>query len=151
MSRFATQLAMVCHALHGEGAQYVLVGDRALQLWGSAVPTRDLVILIAPTAANAAAVLRALHMAGVALAKEWLAGEIAARAATILGADPCVHLLTSVPGIPYEVAASEARTLRLEGVPIPTASLDHLIAMHQIECDQADDRLVLLEAVRRNP
>ena len=45
MSPFTTALAEVCDRLNREGARYLVVGARALQLWGSTRATRDIDIL----------------------------------------------------------------------------------------------------------
>jgi hypothetical protein len=148
VSGFATQLAAVCSLLNREGARYVLVGRRALQLWGSAVAGRDIEILIEPTPANAARVLRALREAGFGFAREWLAEEIGRKAVTVIGAGPRTHILTVALSVPYQDAAPEAHEVLLEGVPIPTASLDHLIASKRTGRAQDDKDLGLLEDIQ---
>lgn len=148
MSGFATQLAAVCHLLDREGARYVLVGRRALQLRGSAVAGRDIEILIEPTPTNAARVLRALREAGFTLASEWLAEDIAGKAVTIIGEPPRVHILTVALSVHYQDAAPEAHEVLLEGVPIPTASLEHLIASMRTGRARDDEDLRLLEEIQ---
>lgn len=69
-SPFRTELAEVCHRLNAAGARYLLVGARALQLWGSTRATRDIDILIEPTEENAARVLKALAEVGLGFAGE---------------------------------------------------------------------------------
>ncbi len=148
MSGFATQLAAVCSLLNREGARYLLVGRRALQLRGSAVPARDIEILIEPTPANAARVLRALREAGVTLAREWFADEIAAKAVTVLGEGPRVHILTVALSVHYQEAAPDAQELLLEGVPIPTASIDHLMATKRTKRPQDAADIEVLEEIK---
>jgi hypothetical protein len=128
MSDFTTQLAAVCSLLNQEGARYVVMGARALQLWGSVRATRDIALLIEPTVPNAGRVLGALRQSGLGLAREWLADAVASRAVTVLGASPRVDILTAAGSVRYEEAAAEARTFEIEGVAIPVASIDHLIA-----------------------
>ncbi len=149
VSGFATQLAAVCSLLNREGARYVLVGRRALQLWGSAVAARDIEILIEPTPANAARVLRALREVGFGLAREWLAEEIAAKAVTIIGESPRVHILTVALSVHYQDAALDAHELLLEGVPIPTASLEHLIVSKRTGRPQDTADTEVLEEIQR--
>lgn len=149
MTGSATQLAAVCSLLNREGARYVLVGRRALQLWGSAVPARDIEILIEPTPANAARVLRALREAGLGVAREWLAEEVASKAVTIIGETPRVHILTVALSVQYQDAAPDAHELLLEGIPIPTASLEHLIAAKRTGRAQEKEDLELLEEIHR--
>lgn len=149
MSRFATQLAAVCHLLNQEGARYVLVGQRALQLWGSAVAGCDIEILIEPSPGNAERTLRALKAAGFRLAREWLAGAIAQKAVTVIGGGPRVHVLTVALSIGYQDAAPDAHTMLLEGVPIPTASLDHLIATKRTGRPQDTADIGVMEEIKR--
>lgn len=149
MSGFATHLAAVCDLLNREGARYVLVGRRALQLWGSAVAGRDIEILIEPTPANAARALRALRESGFGLAREWLADVIAEKAVTIIGESPRVHILTVALSVHYQDAALDAHELLLEGVPIPTASLDHLIASKRTGRAQENEDIRLLEGIQQ--
>lgn len=149
MTGFATQLAVVCSLLNREGARYVLMGRRALQLRGSAVPGGDIEVLIEPTTANAARVLRALREAGFGLAREWLADDIVAKAVTIIGGTPRVHILMVALSVDYQDAAPAAHELLLEGVPIPTASLDHLIASKRTGRAQENEDIGLLEDIQR--
>ena len=131
MSGFTTQLAEVCSLLNRKGARYVVVGARALQLWGSVRATRDMALLIEPTVLNAARVLGALHESGFGLAREWLAGAVASKAVTVIGASPRVDILTAAGGVQYPEAAAQSRIFEVEGVAIPVASIDHLMAAEQ--------------------
>jgi hypothetical protein len=125
---FDTVLARVCDRLNAHGAAYVLFGARALQLWGSARATRDVDILIPKDVENARRVLAALSELGAGLAREWLADEIVAKPITIIGNDPRVDLMTVAWSVPYVEAAQAAVAFEIEGVKIPVASIDHLIA-----------------------
>ena len=71
--QYESRLAEVCARLNHHRAHYVLVGARAVQLWGSTRATRDIDILIEPTVANARRVLAALTEIGFGLAAEWAA------------------------------------------------------------------------------
>lgn len=149
MSGFTTQLAAVCHLLNQEGARYVMVGQRALQLWGSAVAGCDIEILIEPTPVNAARTLRALDKAGFELAREWLANDIIERAVTVIGGAPRVHLLTVALSVHFRDASPDAQDILVEGVPIPTASLDHLIATKRTGRPQDTADIEVLEEIKR--
>lgn len=149
MTRFATQLALVCSQLNQEGACYLLVGPRALQLWGSIRATRDIAILIAPSVENAARVLRALEQVGFGLAREWLAGEVAAKQVTVFGDLHRVDILTVSGSVDYGQAAATATSFVVEGVAIPTVSLDHLIASKRTGRTQDTADLKILEEIRR--
>ncbi|MFN2317509.1 MAG: hypothetical protein ABR602_12635 [Gemmatimonadales bacterium] len=144
-----TQLARVCSLLNREGARYVVVGARALQLWGSIQATRDIAILIAPSVENAARVLRALEQVGFGLAREWLAEAVAAKQVTVIGGRPRVDILTDAGNLSYHQAAPAATSFTVEGVAIPAASLEHLIATQRTgRAPDAADR-ELLEDIKR--
>jgi hypothetical protein len=125
--RFATSLAEVCARLNAHHAHYVLVGARAVQLWGSTRATRDIDILIEKDLKNARRVLRALSETGFGLAGEWLAEEIVKRPVTIIGDSPRVDILTVAWQLHYTEARKDATVFEVEGVRIPTASIPHLI------------------------
>jgi hypothetical protein len=85
-------------------------------------------ILIPKDVENARRVLAALSELGAGLAREWLADEIVAKPITIIGDDPRVDLMTVAWSVPYVEAAQAAVAFEIEGVKIPVASIDHLIA-----------------------
>jgi hypothetical protein len=127
-SPFETSLAAVCDRLNAHEANYVVVGARALQLWGSARATRDIDILIPRDVENAERVLAALSELGAGLAREWHAEEVVAKPMTIVGDSPRVDVMTVAWSVPYSDAARDAVDFEIEGVRIPVASIDHLIA-----------------------
>ena len=146
---YETRLAEVCVALDRQGARYVLVGAAALQLWGSTRATRDIDILIEATVENARRVLAALGDIGFALAKESLAEEIASKPVTIIGDLPRVDILTVARTVRFPDAIEQSTTFELEGVPIPTASIEHLIASKRTGRLQDAADIELLEEIRR--
>ncbi|MBA4073206.1 MAG: hypothetical protein C0497_15500, partial [Gemmatimonas sp.] len=117
---FRTELADVCWRLNEAGARYLVVGARALQLWGSARATRDIDILIEPTEDNARRVLDALTTFGYGFAKEWAAAEVARKFVTIVGDSPRVDILTVAWSVRYRDAIRAAECFEVEGVEIPT-------------------------------
>lgn len=144
-----TQLAEVCHHLNQHGARYVLIGARAMQLWGTTRATRDIDILIEATVENAGRVLAAVGEAGNVLAREWFAEEVASRFVTILGDDPRVDIFTLAWSVRFPEARAAARIFRIEGVDIPTVSLDHLIASKRTGRLQDAADIEILEEIRR--
>lgn len=146
---FRTELAEVCWRLNESGAHYLLVGARALQLWGSARATRDIDILIEPTEANAQRVLDALAGTGFGFAKEWAAAEVARKFVTIIGDSPRVDILTLAWSVRYRDAVREAVRFEVEGVAIPTLSLEDLMASKRTGRPQDVADLVVLEEIRR--
>lgn len=149
MTAYRTRLAEVCALLNDEGARYVLFGATAMQLWGTTRATRDIDILIEPTVENARRVLAALSRLGVGLAKEWLAEEVAGNPVTVIGDAPRVDVFTVAWSVHYSAAAAEAETFEIEGVRIPTASLDHLIASKRTGRLQDAADIEVLEEIRR--
>ncbi len=149
MSSFTTALAEVCDRLNREGARYLVVGGRALQLWGSTRATRDIDILIEPTVDNAARVLRALEQVGFGFAQEWLAEEVVAKPVTIIGGMPQVDILTVAWSVHYRNAAPRAVDFTVEGVTIPTIAIDDLIASKRTGRLQDAADIETLEEIRR--
>lgn len=149
MSESRTDLAEVCARLNQHGANYVLVGAGALQLWGTTRATRDIDILIEPTVENARRVLAALAEVGLGLAREWLAEEVAGKPVTIIGDWPRVDIMTVAWSVHYGEARPAATVFEVEGVPIPTASIDHLIASKRTGRLQDAADIEVLEEIRR--
>jgi predicted nucleotidyltransferase len=146
---FKTALAEVCDRLNAHEAAYVLVGARAVQLWGHARATRDVDVLIERTIENAERVLAALGELGFGFAKEWLAAEIVKRPVTIIGDMPRVDILTVAWSVHYPEAARDATVFTVEGVRIPTASIEHLIASKRTGRLQDAADIEVLEEIRR--
>lgn len=149
MTPYRTRLAEVCALLNEEGAGYVLFGATAMQLWGTTRATRDIDILIEPTTENARRVLAALSRLGLGLAGEWLAEELATKSVTVIGDSPRVDVFTVAWSVHYAAAADEAVTFEIEGVRIPTASLEHLIASKRTGRLQDAADIEVLEEIRR--
>jgi hypothetical protein len=127
----------------------VLFGAMAMQLWGTTRATRDIDILIEATVDNARLVLAALSATGLGLAAEWLAEEVVSKPVTVIGESPRVDLFTVAWSVRYPDAATEAVTFELEGVPIPTASIEHLITSKRTgRLQDAADIEVLEEILR---
>jgi len=147
--QYESRLAEVCARLNHHRAHYVLVGARAVQLWGSTRATRDIDILIEPTVPNARRVLAALSEVGFGLAGEWAAEEVAKKAVTIIGDTPRVDILTVAWALHYAEAHKDAKLFTLEGVKIPTASIDHLIKSKRTGRLQDAADIDVLEGIRR--
>ena len=149
MSEPTTRVARVCSLLNTHEAKYVVVGATAMQLWGTTRATRDVDILIEPTLENAERVLEALPHLTVGVATQWLAEEIVKRPVTILGDMPRVDILTVAWSVHYRHAAPRAVVFEVEGVRIPTASLEDLIASKRTDRLQDAADIEVLEEIRR--
>jgi hypothetical protein len=146
---YQTWLAEVCALLNGHGSKYVLVGGRALQLWGSTRATKDTDILIEPTVKNAERVLKALtHLTG-GLARDLLAEEVAKTPVTVIGDLPRVDILTIAWAVRYKEVRPAATVFEVERVKIPTASIDHLIASKRTGRLQDAADIEVLEEIKR--
>ena len=149
MTSYQTHLAEVCARLSEHEARFVLVGASALQLWGSTRATRDIDILIEPTVANAERVLAALSTIGYGFDRDFLAEEIASKPVTVIGDDPRVDILTVAWSVHYAEAHRDAKVFEVEGVKIPTASIDHLIASKRTNRLQDAADIEVLEEIKR--
>ena len=149
MKHYETRLAEVCARLNEQGAKYVIVGAIAMQLWGTTRSTLDIDVLIEPTVPNARRVLAALSKVGFGFARESLAEEVAAKPVTILGDSPRVDILTVAWSVHYPDAARDATVFSVEGVKVPAASLDHLIASKRTGRLQDAADIEVLEEIRR--
>lgn len=148
MTQFESRLARVCSRLNAEDAHYVLVGAMAMQLWGTSRATRDVDILIEPTVENAGRVLRALSGLAFGVASELLAQDVATRPVTMVGDTPNVDILTTAWNVRWADAAPRATIFQVEGIDIPTASLDDLIASKQTGRLQDLADIAVLESIR---
>ena len=142
-------LAGTCSRLNEHEARYVLVGGFAVQLWGAARATQDIDILIEPTVENAARVLDALSEGEGWLARTLVAQEVAAKPVTVIGDIPRVDVMTIAWQIRYADAIGAARVFDVDGVEIPTASIEHLIASKRTGRLQDAADIEVLEQIRR--
>lgn len=149
MTPYRTDLAEVCSRLNEHEVGYVLIGARAMQLWGTSRATRDIDLLIEPTLENARRVLNALAELGFGYAKHWSPEEIVAKPVTVIGDSPRVDLFTVAWSLRYAEAAAAANSIDLEGISIPTASIDHLIASTRTGRLQDAADIEALEALKR--
>jgi hypothetical protein len=144
-----TRLAQVCAALNAESASYILFGAAALQLWGSTRATRDIDILVNPTVPNIKRVLKALGRLGFGFAKDLVPEDVARRPVTMIGDVPNVDILTRAWNVKYADALPRAEVFEIEGVPIPTASIEDLIESKRTGRLQDAADIEVLEAIRR--
>ena len=149
LTGYRTQLAEAAALLNAEGARFVLFGAMAMQLWGTTRATRDIDVLIDPTVDNARRVLAALARSGSGLAAQSLAEEVAASPITVIGDSPRVDVFTVAWSVKYPEAAADAVVFEIEGVPIPTASIEHLIASKRTGRLQDAADIEVLEEIRR--
>ena len=149
MKQYETRVARVCSCLNAEHAKYVVVGATALQLWGSTRATRDIDILIEPTVPNARRVLLALSSLGLGLASEHLAEDVASSVVTVIGDTPNVDILTRAWNVLWTDAHARSTSFDVEGVVVPTASIDDIIESKRTGRLQDAADIEVLEEIRR--
>ena len=149
MRNYETRIAEVCDRLNAEKARYVVVGASAMQLWGTTRATRDIDILIDPTEDNATRVLNALSQLGFGIAAEHSPRDIVSRVVTMVGDIPNVDILTRAWNVLWKDASVRATAFEVEGVQIPTASIEDLIASKQTGRLQDAADIEVLEEIRR--
>lgn len=143
-----SRVARLCHLLNAEEARYLIVGATAMQLWGTTRATRDIDILIEPTVANAERVLRALSALPFGVAADLDPRDVVARPVTMIGDTPNVDVLTRAWNLSWDEAAYDIAVFEVEGVPVPTVSLSHLIESKRTGRTQDAADIELLEALR---
>ena len=120
-----------------------------MQLWGTTRATRDIDILIEPTVANGRRVLKALAATGMTLADQLSPEDLVRRPVTVIGDIPNVDVLTRAWNVTFNDARHTAVLFDLEGVSIPTASIEHLIESKRTGRLQDAADIEVLEEIRR--
>lgn len=147
MTEPATRVARVSSLLNAAEARYVIVGATAMQLWGTSRATRDVDVLIEPTLDNAARVLDALARLPLGVATELTPHDILQREVTMIGDLPNVDVLTRAWNVQWPEASQSIAVFEVEGIPIPTASLETLIASKRTGRPQDTADILVLEAM----
>ena len=109
----------------------------------------DIGILIEQTEENGEKVLVAMGETGFGLAREGPASEIIAKPVTLLWDSPRVDVLTVAWSVHYAEVRRDAIVVTTEGVEIPAASIDHLIASKRTGRLQDVVDIEVLEEIRR--
>ncbi len=132
-------LLRVCSLLNEEGARYLVVGGHAVILHGLIRTTEDVDILIEPTEANAARVLAALSKMEDGAAKQLTPRDLLESVVKIAD-DVQVDVSVQAWKVSFSDAIGSALEVTIDGVRIPYAGLDSLIASKETyrEKDQID-------------
>ena len=147
MTGARTRVARLCALLNAADARYVIVGATAMQLWGTSRSTRDVDILIEPTLQNAERVLKALGELPFGVARELTAADILSRGVTMIGDTPNVDVLTRAWNVQWKDASRDFAVFTVDGVPIPTVSIEQLIASKETGRAQDVADVVVLRAI----
>lgn len=142
-------LLRICTALNAAGARYLLIGGFAVIARGGARTTKDIDLLIDPSPANVACVKQGLRVLEDRAVNDVADDDVARYAVVRVADEIVVDLMARACGIDYAEAVQDVEILTVEGVPIPTASLDTLIrTKNTLRPSDAADRL-FLEDLRR--
>ncbi len=114
-------------SFHSNDCRYVVLGGVAAILYGVQRTTFNVDVLIEATDANAENVIRALREAGFGTAHQITATKLLAHEITIFKDRVRIDVQTSTPGITFEDAWRNRRTLALDGPPFYVVSKDDLI------------------------
>jgi len=134
-------------------ARYVLIGGFAVIAQGSGRTTKDIDLLVDPSAENVARVKAGLGILADNAAAEIEEDDIEQYTVVRVADEVMVDLLGKACDVTYEDAVAEAKEVVLGGVPIPVASKETLIRTKQTvrPADQMDCDFLrsLLEEDRR--
>lgn len=119
---------LVC--LHDRGAEFLVIGGHAVAFYGHPRATKDLDILVKPSAENSEKVYAALADFGAPIhAFEIGVEDFAAYGGVLqIGVPPLrIDILTRVSGISFAEAVSEAGTFEVEGRDVRVIGLSALL------------------------
>ncbi len=138
----------VCRFLNEAGARYVVVGGFGCLAHGLLRTTKDLDILIPKDLANAERVQSALSRLMLGIAAEHEPSEFISKPVTIIGDIPRVDVLTVAAAVKFDEAWKSHIERSLDGVPIPFAGIDVLIASKLTDRDQDRSDVAQLRLIR---
>ena len=143
-----TPISSLARQLAARGVRYVLIGVSGANLYApqgqGAFATRDFDLFLPPEAVNLLHALNACEATGLELwsgdepldrpRDEWLAERLIERRAVtrVTGADDLlVDLTLEMKGFDFDTVWRERREFIIDGVPIPTARLLHIVESKQ--------------------
>ena len=83
------------------------------------------------------------------MAGEHLAEQVATRPVTMIGDTPNVDILTRAWNVTWEQARTRAATFKVEGVSVPTGSIEDLIESKRTGLLQDAADIEVLEEIKR--
>lgn len=118
----------LCRLLSEHRAEYLVVGGQAVIAHGYPRLTKDMDLLVRPTAANGARVLSALAEFGAG-SEELTPHQFEdPRTLLILGREPFrVDILTDIPGVAFDEAWISRIYVTLDGIELPVIGKAQLI------------------------
>ena len=136
----------LCSALNRERARYVLVGGFAVILHGFVRSTKDVDLLVDPSAENIQAVKRAMATLPDNAAALLADDEVLEYQVVRVADEIVVDLMAAACGVTYSEATAGIEIFTVQGVKIPVASKELLIRTKDTirESDALDVRFLHL-------
>ena len=124
-------LARICRALNASGARYVLIGGFAVSAHGAGRPTKDIDLLVDPSADNIARIREALQILSDHAVNDVADDDVRNYAVVRIADEILIDLMSQACGVTYDAAIGDAETAEIDGVAIPVASKATLIRTKQ--------------------
>lgn len=142
----------VFKSLQDHQVEYVVIGGVAAILYGVPRVTFDVDILIQATTENASKLLAALEAAGLAAASLTTPEQVLAHEITIFKDRVRIDVQTATPGLTFEQAWKNRRTILYQGQKIHVVSRQDLIASKYAAGRPVDiEDAQVLEAIPEDP
>ena len=123
-----TDLARVARSLNAHGVRYAIIGGIAVIHHGFARATQDLDLLVDPSAANVAAIRRALAFLEDGAVLDVADDDVQRYQVVRVMDEICIDLLGEACGVRLEDVRDEIQIDPIEGVPVPFLSPAGLLA-----------------------
>ncbi|MEO8184943.1 MAG: hypothetical protein ABI895_39560 [Deltaproteobacteria bacterium] len=118
----------LCTLLNAHNAEYLVVGGQAVIAHGYPRLTKDMDLLVRPTASNGARILAALAAFGADPERLTPQQFEDPRTVLMLGREPFrVDILTDIPGVTFDEAWGSRIYVTLDAVPLPMIGKAQLI------------------------
>jgi hypothetical protein len=124
-------LTRLCRRLNQENVRYLLIGGFAVILHGFVRTTKDIDLLIDPSASNVQALRRALATLPDNAVADVADDDIRRYQVVRVADEIVVDLMAAACGISYDDAIADAEAAEIDGVEFPVASKATLIRMKQ--------------------
>lgn len=115
--------------LSGENVSFLLIGAYAVAAYGFPRATKDIDILVRPSAENASSLMKALARFGAPLDGVSVDDFSTEGIVFQIGNSPRrIDILTRISGVDFQQAYERRQIVELEGIQVPVISLEDLIA-----------------------
>lgn len=118
----------ICSSLNQAGARYLLIGGFAVIAHGAGRTTKDIAFLVDPDPANVGRITEALSFLPDGAAREVKATDVAEYSVVRIADEVMIDLLAVACGVTYASAYPDSQVFEIDGIDIPIASKETLIA-----------------------